>query len=194
MQCFPGVDPKDPRNPPLPYPAQSVVVEKVAFQNDLVLFRTSEDLVGRIGDQDVYLVGAPKTIHWFRPDGACAEITVPLGFITDLTSVPRPLRWLISRAGPWLEAAVVHDYLYVAWDTVEGGVARERDRRFADDIMLAGMRAANVPDWQAKAIYFAVRTFGRGGFTARQACYFGNQRDPRLQYLAGVNDVVQSEV
>jgi len=193
MQCYPGPDPKDQSNPPLPYPDQSVVGSEVRFENDLVLFRAKEDLIGRDGGDDVYLVGAPKTVEWKGQGGQCGRITVPLAFITDLTSVPRPMRWLISRAGPWLEAAVVHDYLYVAWDTVERGVARERDRKFADDIMLAAMLAAEVPRWQARVIYFAVRTFGRIGYAAREECYFGNQRDPRLRYLEGVNDVVQSD-
>jgi Protein of unknown function (DUF1353) len=37
--------------------------------------------------------------------------TVPVGYVTDFASVPRPLHWLISPYGAYTRAAVVHDYL-----------------------------------------------------------------------------------
>ncbi len=43
--------------------------------------------------------------------GARDEWTVPAGFRTDLTSVPRPFRWLIDVGGDHAPAAVLHDYL-----------------------------------------------------------------------------------
>ncbi len=43
--------------------------------------------------------------------GARDAWTVPAGFRTDLTSVPRPFRWLIDVGGDHAPAAVLHDYL-----------------------------------------------------------------------------------
>ncbi len=53
-----------------------------------------------------YLTLAP-----FPYVGARDEWTVPAGFRTDLTSAPRPFRWLIDVGGDHAPAAVLHDYL-----------------------------------------------------------------------------------
>ncbi len=50
------------------------------------------------------------TLEPFPYDGAWDEWTVPAGFRTDLTSVPRPFRWLIDVDGDHAPAAVLHDY------------------------------------------------------------------------------------
>ncbi len=51
------------------------------------------------------------TLNPFPYKGARDEWTVPAGFHTDLTSVPRPFRWLIDVGGDHAPAAVLHDYL-----------------------------------------------------------------------------------
>ncbi len=51
------------------------------------------------------------TLNPFPYVGARDEWTVPAGFRTDLTSVPRPFRWLIDVGGDHAPAAVLHDYL-----------------------------------------------------------------------------------
>ncbi len=51
------------------------------------------------------------TLNPFPYKGARDEWTVPAGFRTDLTSVPRPFRWLIDVGGDHAPAAVLHDYL-----------------------------------------------------------------------------------
>ncbi len=53
-----------------------------------------------------YLTLAP-----FPYVGARDAWTVPAGFRTDLTSVPRPFRWLIDVGGDHAPAAVLHDHL-----------------------------------------------------------------------------------
>ncbi len=53
-----------------------------------------------------YLTLAP-----FPYIGVRDEWTVPAGFRTDLTSVPRPFRWLVDVGGDHAPAAVLHDYL-----------------------------------------------------------------------------------
>ena len=97
------------------------------------------------------------------------EITVPKGMLTDLTSVPSVARGIIGRVGPHLEAAIVHDFLYVAWQDVAGLEAREKDREFSDKLMRAAMLSANVDSFDRRAIYDAVSEFGR-------PAYFGRNR------------------
>ncbi len=51
------------------------------------------------------------TLNPFPYFGARDAWTVPAGFRTDLTSVPRLFRWLIDVDGDHAPAAVLHDYL-----------------------------------------------------------------------------------
>lgn len=185
MQCF-----VEPIHRESPYPDCPAHISKLTFEDDLVLFRPSEALVSREDDRDVYLLGADKMVHWEGDGEICGTVKVPFGFITDLTSVPWFFRLFVSRAGPWLEAAVVHDYLYVAWAEVEGATPRAQDRKFADDIMFAAMTAANVGALRKWSIYLSVRLFGGWTFQNADGCTYGDQTDPRLLYLAGVSKVV----
>jgi Protein of unknown function (DUF1353) len=85
--------------------------------------------------------------------------------LTDLASVPRVARWLVDRVGPHLEAAIVHDFLYIAWQDVAGGRgAREEDRRFADELMRVAMESAKVGATSRFVIHNAVRSFGGRAF------------------------------
>jgi len=181
MKCYVG-----PIHPESPYPKNAVIVESLSFDDDLILFRPVEALTNRADGRDVYMLGADKIVHWDGNDGQCGDVKVPFGFITDLTSVPWFFRLFVSRAGPWLEAAVVHDYLYVAWSEIEGATPRDQDRKFADDIMFAAMTAAEVGTLRKWSIYLAVRAFGGWTFKNAGGCYFGDQTDPRLVYLANV--------
>ena len=174
-----------------PYPDRQVEVGDVALQSDLVLLRTREALINRDNGEDVYLLGAPFRVTWKGDGGAGGEITVPAGFITDLTSVPPLFRLFVSRAGPWLEAAVVHDYLYIAWQLVDGRGPRDLDRKFADDIMFAAMKEANVSAWRRWGIYLALRVAGRWTYQEDDGgiANFGDVTDPRLQLLAALPQV-----
>jgi len=98
----------------------------------------------------------------------------------------------VSRAEPWIEARVVHDYLYVACAEVDGATPRARDRKFADDIMFAAMTAANVGVIRKWSIYLSVRIFGGWTFNKADGCSYGDQNDPRLVYLANVPSNIQS--
>ena len=39
-------------------------------------------------------------------------ITVPAGFVTDLASIPRLVWSFYPPDGPWVKAAIIHDFLY----------------------------------------------------------------------------------
>ena len=175
-----------------PYPDERRGAMDVGFETPLVLYRppglltSAETGLVTHPKGDVYLVGAPFTLRWAddATGPAGAPITVPAGFITDLTSVPAAFRAFISRAGPWLEAAVVHDYLYVAWQDVPVRGHLEQDRRFADDIMLAAMGESQVPPLTKWAIYWSVRAFGGGGFHRPDKLRYANCKDPTLARLS----------
>lgn len=93
-------------------------------------------------------------------------ITVPAGFVTDLTSVPRVFWSFVPPDGPWVKAAVIHDFLYYTQgDGVwfkRTGISRPKpyDRREADDILREAMAdRRNHPVFQS-IIWLAVRLGG----------------------------------
>lgn len=148
------------------YPSDDVAVRAVGFHDDLHLRRTIESVQQRTHWDAEYVIAEPYratvtiergglTIHW--------PIQVPEGFLTDLASVPRLARSIIARTGPWLEASVLHDWLYVAWQ-VEGIAPTRAQRHFADRVLWYGMVAARVGWSKRVVIYGAVRLFGRRTF------------------------------
>ncbi len=134
----------------------------VAFRyvGALWLVRGMAAVRARSGEDADYIVGQPYQVCYRRQGEGWRSITVPAGLSTDLASVPRLTRPLIDRVGPHLEAAVVHDYLYVGWQDIPGRGPRAADKRFADDLFLAGMTAAGVSPLKRHVIHQAVRLFG----------------------------------
>jgi hypothetical protein len=76
------------------------------------------------------------------------SITVPAGFVTDFTSVPRALWPELSPAGEHQRAAIVHDYLY--W-------FQPCEREEADNLLMIAMKQNGMPDLQRGAVYAGVR-------------------------------------
>lgn len=169
-----------PSQPANPYPAPGSRITGFEYRSALVLLRLKDAPKLRTGEDADYILQRPYDVAWRDGDGNWQAISVPAGLITDLTSVPRLLRWIVGRVGPWLEAAIVHDYLYIAWQDVPGKAAVEADRRFADDLMLAAMREADVLPWMARAIHWGVRTFGGGAYRRRNADRYVNLGDPEV--------------
>ncbi|QFU07678.1 hypothetical protein PARPLA_01592 [Rhodobacteraceae bacterium THAF1] len=155
-----------------PYPDDWRALTDFCYLGPLSLIRPPALLLDRIGEDGDYVVNQDYDVA-LRIDGDSRVITVPRGLITDLTSVPRPLRWFVGRVGPWLEAAIVHDWLYVAWQ-VTGRTPTARDRLFADDVMLLAMTSAGIGPIQRRAIHLAVRLFGGRGFFAKNHPIFAD--------------------
>ncbi len=101
----------------------------------------------------------------YRLNGARITLLVPKGTPTDFSTVPAPLRPIVSRVGAHLEASIVHDYLYDAWAGFRTEPL-ERDRLFADKVFRAGLVAARVPAWRRALMYRSVRRFGWRRFVA----------------------------
>lgn len=78
-------------------------------------------------------------------------ISVPVGFITDLASMPNIVQGILppwNRYGP---AAVIHDWLY--W-------SQEHPREIADGILREAMCLLGVDGGTIELIHNAVRVFG----------------------------------
>lgn len=96
-----------------------------------------------------WLVKDPYRCIW---DGG--SITVPKGFSTDLSSIPRAFRSIIPVVGNQNGPSVIHDWCYVnQW---------RNSRADSDDLLLYGLEAAGVWWLRRNAMYLAVRA---GGWT-----------------------------
>ena len=84
-------------------------------------------------------------------DGIAVSVLVPVGFVTDLASTPRFLWSIFPPAGPWIRAAILHDYLYSLSDC---------SRFLADALFREAMHDLGVPCWRRVVMYYAVRLFG----------------------------------
>ena len=80
-------------------------------------------------------------------------MTVPLGFICDLNSMPRFL-WWASTPSDYPEAGVVHDWLYFA----------QAPRAIADAVYREILVALGMDGARAHARYLALRAFGGSAY------------------------------
>ncbi len=78
-------------------------------------------------------------------------IDVPIGFVTDFASVPRPLWWLFPKWGKYGNAAVIHDFLY--WD-------QRYSKKKSDYIFLEAMKVLGVNKVTSFLLYKSVSWFG----------------------------------
>ena len=81
-------------------------------------------------------------------------IRVPKSFITDGASVPKSLQWLYNPFGKYIKAAVIHDYLYSAYNNT--GI----NRTLADKIFRHIMKETGVDNRTVRRFYNAVKYFG----------------------------------
>ena len=87
-------------------------------------------------------------------------VTVPDGMITDLASIPRLFWNIYPPQGPYLPAALVHDYLYASHRAGSDLFTRKQ----ADQILLAGMEELGVSWLTQTVVYRAVRLGGWGAW------------------------------
>lgn len=111
----------------------------------------------------------------YQPSNDSHVITVPKGCVTDLVSVPRPLWTLLPPDGPWVKAAIVHDYLYATQGSgqlpagVPGskqpkGITRPEPytRAESDWILRDALKNRGVDIVRRNIIWLAVRVGGCG--------------------------------
>ena len=156
------------------YPDGKVSVEGLKYETPLHLTRDIKAVQRRNGEDAGYVLSQSyKVVAVIEDSGGKKdfEICVPKSLLTDLSSVPWWGRWLVSRVGPHLEASIVHDWLYVAWQH-EKKDATEEMRGFADDVFRAAMQVAKVKGRQVWLIYQAVHFGGKRAFYGRDETLF----------------------
>lgn len=138
-----------------PYPGAFESVTDFRYETRLELAREPDALLMRRKAKISYIVDRPYTVS-YGVDGARRSLTVPRGMLTDLSSSPLGTRNVVGRVGPHLEASIVHDFLFIAWQLIEGRTARREDFRFANAVMFAGLDAADVGFFRRTAIKTAL--------------------------------------
>ncbi|WP_309605264.1 DUF1353 domain-containing protein [Phenylobacterium sp.] len=98
-------------------------------------------------------------------------IRAPAGFVTDLASIPRWAWTLLPPDGPWVKAAVIHDFLYRTqgtgvWKGHPASIARPQPytRAEADGILREAMADRGVGPLARNIIWAAVRVGGSAGW------------------------------
>jgi Protein of unknown function (DUF1353) len=121
-----------------------------------VALRHTKDFEGKpapvvpFADWDYYYT--KETIKWHsNEDPPLRVVTVPIGFVTDLASVPRLFWLLFPPAARYSYPAIIHDYLY--W-------YQPFDRSAADDVLKEAMHDLTVPIEKILTVYTAVRAAG----------------------------------
>lgn len=101
---------------------------------------------------DLWDLGAP--LVW--SDALYGTLVVPVGFRTDLASIPRVFRNLplLDPNGFSRRAAVMHDYLYGS------AFGRRLGKTFADDFLYDALISERVSPSGAWVYYAAVHYFG----------------------------------
>lgn len=160
------------------YPVGPVKVLDFKYKNDLHLTRKKGAVRSRKGEDADYVVThdycASVLIRksddmepsWF-------PIKVPRLLLTDLSSVPWWGCWYVGRVGPHLEASVIHDWLFVAWQ-LEGRKPDEDMRQFADDVLLEALQVARVPCIKRWVIYKASQWGGASLFYEKDCPLFAS--------------------
>lgn len=115
------------------------------------MFLTCLELIAE-PQPDLWRVAAP--LVW--QDKRYGLLTAPVGFVTDLASIPRVFRNLpfLDPDGQSRRPAVIHDWLY---DTALG---RRYGKEFADSFLRASLTAEGTSQRTAWAFWAAVHYFG----------------------------------
>lgn len=77
------------------------------------------------------------------------EIVVPVGFLTDLASIPRTLWWWQAPHEGTMAPAIIHDYLY--WE-------QSCTKDEADAVLYLALREIGMGSINANLVYMGVRT------------------------------------
>lgn len=90
-----------------------------------------------------------------------ADITVPVGFVTDFGSIPRPCWWYMDPEDPAIVfGSVVHDVLYKYSGRLPNFPDRVFTRLEADSLLREAMKLCGARFDQYNIVFAAVRTGG----------------------------------
>lgn len=131
----------------------------------------------RVSEPDEWIV--LNDFEWKSED---AHVVVPRGFITDLASIPRPLRNLLDVTGSSREPAVLHDYLYCHQRDADGNPVT---RAWADGLFRRALADRGVSAVTRNLYWSGVRV---GGWL-----YWGKRgRDPLNKNDFATPDALQN--
>lgn len=140
------------------------------FSGKLVLVLLDDKEHGAVRDGRS-LWGVHDGLTYRTSIGGEATITVQPGFVTDLASIPRLVWTIYPPDGPWVKAAIIHDYLYGTsgtgvWKNHPSSISRATPytRAEADDILREAMANRGVGLATRNVIWSAVRVGGAGGW------------------------------
>lgn len=111
-----------------------------------------------------------KPIKWSpskADSGKYKPVQVPVGFVTDLASIPPVFFSLLRPDGLYTYPAIVHDYLY--W-------MQCRSKDAADEIFRLAMAEFDVPKWKLELIFAGVSKFGQSAWDKNAALKAGGEQ------------------
>ena len=108
------------------------------------------------GDKQLYAV---TRAFAYVSDKLARTVTVPRGFETDFTSIPRAAWKFLDPEDPIIAwPSVIHDYMYSCKGTLPDGFTYIREQ--ADAVLREGMEVCGAGSMVRNSVYQAVRAFG----------------------------------
>lgn len=98
-----------------------------------------------------------RTWKVFHEEFAWMGVVVPIGYETDLASVPRALLSLFPSDGKYLEACIIHDYIYTHLTHIY-------TKKQADEMLRLGAIALGLDPWKARFLWAGTRIGGKGNW------------------------------
>ncbi|MET3596009.1 MULTISPECIES: DUF1353 domain-containing protein [Mesorhizobium] len=99
-------------------------------------------------------------LEWHSDTDTNHKVSVPIGFVTDLASIPSAFWTLLPKTASYTYAAIIHDYLY--W-------TQPCSREDADNMLKAVMEELKVAELKIVTIYQGVRFGGEASWTNNAA-------------------------
>jgi len=88
----------------------------------------------------------------YHSDIVDSDIIVPIGFKTDLGSIPTWLQWLFPKDGKAVLGYVLHDYMYK--------IGFDNNRAICDDILKESMKVLGVKSWRIHGVRIGLKIGG----------------------------------
>ncbi len=96
-------------------------------------------------------------LEWRSNTDPKRTVDVPVGFVTDLASIPPAFWTLLPKTAAYSYPAIIHDYLY--W-------FQPCDRKDADEVLKGAMEDLGVATVTITTIYGGVRVGGESAWQA----------------------------
>ena len=148
-----------------PYPSVSWdKITDVRFDSPLCLCRLT--VRPPLNPNSEAILFAPFEVSYSLDDSPMESFKIDRNFITDGNSIPGGILGVVARFfgitrwGKGLEASVVHDYLYIAWQYLKTDdvTAKDEHKRFADELFRQLLLKCGVGQLGASIRYHASRT------------------------------------